>query len=286
MSSSNRRPARAGKHAGAPSNDAVHNTPGTAAIPGGSPDSAGKHAGAPSNDAVHNTPGTAAIPGGSPDSAGKHAGAPSDDTLHDNPGGRLPDHKSWYSRGYLPHLDHPGLYQSITFRLHDSLPEEVVQQWKEELHWRSDLPSDDAIVLKLRRRTAEYEDASHGACWLRDERIAKLVEHTLLFFDGQRYRLVAWCIMPNHVHVFIETYSGYALDKILHSWKSFTAQRANELLARAGPFWARDYYDRYIRDEQHFMRIVAYIEENPVKAGFVKSAEEWKFGSAARKAQT
>jgi REP element-mobilizing transposase RayT len=257
MSSSNRRPARAGKHAGAPS-----------------------------NDAVHNTPGTAAIPGGSPDSAGKHAGAPSDDTLHDNPGGRLPDHKSWYSRGYLPHLDHPGLYQSITFRLHDSLPEEVVQQWKEELHWRSDLPSDDAIVLKLRRRTAEYEDASHGACWLRDERIAKLVEHTLLFFDGQRYRLVAWCIMPNHVHVFIETYSGYALDKILHSWKSFTAQRANELLARAGPFWARDYYDRYIRDEQHFMRIVAYIEENPVKAGFVKSAEEWKFGSAARKAQT
>src|SRR5262249_35029177 len=157
--------------------------------------------------------------------------------------------KGWYSRGYLPHLDQPGLYQFITFRLHDSVPEQVITQWKDDLLWRHDLPKTAPAVVKLRQRIAEYEDAGHGACWLRDEQVATLVENALLHFDSQRYCLAAWCIMPNHVHVLIETLPGYPLDKVLHSWKSFTAQKANKLLARNGPFWARDYYDRYIRDE-------------------------------------
>jgi REP element-mobilizing transposase RayT len=208
---------------------------------------ASKDAGAPGN-----APGNAAIPGGT----------------------------RWYSRGYLPHLDQSGLYQSITFRLHDSVPEQVIQQWKEELHWRADLPADAAPVIALRRRIVLYEDAGHGVCWLRDKRIATLVQNTLLHFDGQRYRLIAWCIMPNHVHVLIEMFPNHPLDEVLHSWKSFTAQKANRLLARNGPFWARDYYDRYIRDDAHFAQTVTYIEQNPVKAGFIKSAEAWKFSSA------
>ena len=179
---------------------------------------ASKDAGAPSENA--------AIPGGTP---GGNAAIP---------GGTNDDPKGWYSRGYLPHLDQPGLYQSMTFRLHDSVPEQVIQRWKEELHWREDLPSHAPAVATLRQRIIEYEDAGHGACWLRDERIASLVENALLNFDGQRYRLIAWCIMPNHVHVLIETCSGYPLEKVLHSWKSFTAQMANKLLARNGPFWA------------------------------------------------
>ena len=193
----------------------------------------------------------------------------------------LSEGKGWYSRGYLPHFDRPGLYQSITFRLHDAVPAHVIERWKEELRWRENLPGDHPTVVALRRRIARYEDAGHGACWLRDPRIATVVQQALLYFDGQRYQLIAWCVMSNHVHVLIETWAGYPLDKVLHSWKSFTAQEANKLLKRTGAFWGREYYDRFMRDERHFAQTVTYIEQNPVKAGLVKSAEEWPFSSAA-----
>lgn len=192
--------------------------------------------------------------------------------------------KGWYSRGYLPHLDVPGLFQTVTFRLHDSVPAQVIQGWKKELRWRADLPSDDPIVVKLRNRIARYEDAGHGACWLRDERIAALVENALFHFDGQRYRLLAWCVMPNHVHVLIETFPGHPLYNVVHSWKSFTSLAGNQLLGRHGTFWARDYYDRYIRNDEHMAQAIHYIEQNPVKAGLVQTAEAWRFSSASKKA--
>lgn len=197
------------------------------------------------------------------------------------PDGESGGGKGWYSRGYLPHLDQPGLYQSINFRLHDAVPASVIEQWKEELQWREHLPGDDPMVVKLRQRIIQYEDAGHGACWLRDPRVAALVQQALLYFDGQRYQLMAWCVMPNHVHVLIETWAGYPLDKVLHAWKSFTAQEANKLLHRSGAFWSREYYDRFMRDERHFAQTVAYIEQNPVKAGLVKAAEDWPYSSAA-----
>lgn len=217
-------------------------------------------------------PGTVDIPGSADIPVGSSAEAPVGP-------------RDWYSRGYLPHLDSPGLLQSINFRLHDALPHHVVERWKQELHWGEALAQDDRIAVVLRQRIASYEDAGYGACWLRDERIASLVENALLHFDGQRYRLIAWCIMPNHVHVLIETWPGYRLDKVLHSWKSFTAQKANKLLGRSGAFWAREYYDRFIRNERHLTQAVGYIEQNPVKAELAQSAELWRFGSAARAAR-
>lgn len=106
--------------------------------------------------------------------------------------------------------------------------------------------------------------------------MATLVENSLLHFDGDRYRLLAWCIMPNHVHVLIETitinglpgsagipagktsqHSPHSLSKIIHSWKSFTATEANRILGRTGPFWFREYHDRYIRDEKHLANVLS-----------------------------
>jgi len=141
--------------------------------------------------------------------------------------------KGWYSRGYLPHFDQPGLYQSINFRLHDSMPAHVIQRWKEELRWRENLPGDHPAVVTLRQRIVQYEDAGHGACWLRDDRIAAVAQTTLLYFDGQHYRLIAWCIMPNHAHVLIETWPGYPLDKVLQParcWRSLGTR----------PSWSHD----------------------------------------------
>ena len=177
--------------------------------------------------------------------------------------------KGWYSRGYIPHFDAPGVVQAITFRLWDSLPVDVAQKLVEE-----------ADNVQKRIRAEEYLNAGYGACYLRDPRIARLVEEALFHFDGKRYRLIAWVVMPNHVHVMIEIFVGWSLDKILHSWKSYTATEANKILQRKGKFWFREYFDRYIRDERHFVNAVRYIHENSVQAGLVDKAEDWEFSSA------
>jgi REP element-mobilizing transposase RayT len=185
-----------------------------------------------------------------------------------------PSHKEWYSRGYIPHFDHPGLIQGITFRLADSLPLHVRKSMAEELK--------NADNSAQRARFETYLNAGYGACYLRDPRIASLVENALLHFDGARYRLIAWVIMPNHVHVLIETFEGYPLGNILHSWKSYTAKEANRILGRTGQFWFREYFDRYIRDERHLGRAIWYIHNNPVKAGLADRPEDWPFSSASR----
>jgi REP element-mobilizing transposase RayT len=171
------------------------------------------------------------------------------------------------------------MLQGITIRLQDSLPAKVLARWRQEL---ASLP-DSKFKVQLDRRVAAYLDAGHGACWLRDERIARLVEAVLLHFDGQRYRLLAWCVMPNHVHALIDTFLGHTLADILHSWKSYSASEANKILNRTGSFWFREYHDRYIRNAEHFVNAIRYIEENPVAAGLVRQAKDWPFGSARLK---
>src|SRR5882724_2036221 len=167
-------------------------------------------------------------------------------------------HRGWHSRGYLPHWDHPGMIQSINFRLADSLPMSVIAKMEFELS----LQPKGKGEVELRRRIEEYLDAGHGDCWLRQPTVARVVQNALLHFDEERYRLLAWCIMPNHVHVLIETRAQFPLASVLHSWKSFTGHEANKLLRLQGEFWQREYLDRFVRNAEHYERVVAYIEEN------------------------
>ncbi len=88
--------------------------------------------------------------------------------------------------------------------------------------------------------------------------------------------------MPNHVHVLVEILGSWRLRDVLHSWKSFTSKEAGKLLGPCGRFWQADYFDRYIRDAEHYSRTVGYIRQNPVKAGLAPMAEAWHFSSAAR----
>ena len=186
----------------------------------------------------------------------------------------------WYSRGYLPHFDCPEIYQSITYRLNDSLPQHVLDELQIEL---GDLEEVEDIDLdaEKRKRIEEYLDAGYGSCSLADPRVAKEVEDTFLKFDGERYALIEWVVMPNHVHLLIETFQGHTLKNVLHSWRSYTANKANQILGRSGRFWARGKFDRFIRDEAHYDAVVEYIRMNPVKAGLVAAAEDWRFSSAA-----
>lgn len=187
--------------------------------------------------------------------------------------------RGWYSRGYLPHFDGGEIPQAITFRLTDSFPRERLEAWYEEL---AHLPEKEA-TLERRKRIEVYLDKGFGQCWLREPRIANLVQTALLYFDGDRYHLHAWVFMPNHVHALLTPCASWGLSEILHSWKSYTTHQANRLLARQGKFWQEESFDRYIRDEQHFAAAVEYIEANPVKAGLCARSEEWQFGSATRR---
>ncbi len=195
----------------------------------------------------------------------------------------LPQHlqknEEWHSRGYLPHRDAPGLVQSITFRLADSLPQTVLGRLTEEL---ASLP-EERRQNEREQRIRDWLDQGHGACYLAEERIATMVEGALLHFDGERYHLLAWCVMPNHVHVLIETMPEHPLAQVVHSWKSFMANQANKNLNHSGEFWQREYYDRYMRDARHLEQTIEYIEQNPVKAELVKNAMDWRYSSAQRK---
>ena len=179
-----------------------------------------------------------------------------------------------HSRGYLPHFDVYETTQFVTFRLADSMPQDLLAQWKKELE------SGSITDVDLRKRIEHYLDSGYGSCALRDHRIASLLRETLLKWNGERYELLAWVIMPNHVHILIRLLGRNLLSEIMHSIKSYTAHRSNNILGRTGRFWSVESFDRYIRNADHFCNTVKYIEENPVKAGLCREAADWEFSSA------
>jgi REP element-mobilizing transposase RayT len=184
---------------------------------------------------------------------------------------------------YLPHWTRQGSIYAVNFRLADSLPQSVIRAWDFERRdivkraqqmSRSLTPVEEMRLDELFSEKVErYLDAGTGQCWMNRDEIAAVVADALLHFEGARYRLAAWCVMPNHVHTVVEPLPGYELPNIVHSWKSFTANQANRLLGRTGPFWQPEPYDHLIRDEEDFDRQVKYVLSNPVRAGL----ENWKW---------
>lgn len=192
---------------------------------------------------------------------------------------------SWYSRGYFPHFDGEGVTQHVCFHLFDSLPQSLLPLWREKLqstHVSGGLETTEAS-REWRRRIHDTLDDGYGSCFLRDTRVAKIVEDALLRFDGDRYTLHAWCVMPNHAHTLFTPLGEFRMSKVVRSWKSFTAPECNKVLKRTGKFWEREPFDRYIRSQRHFQNTVAYIEGNPVKAGLCKYPEDWRWGSARQR---
>jgi REP element-mobilizing transposase RayT len=183
-------------------------------------------------------------------------------------------HRAWHHRGYLPHFDAGAVVQMITFRLADSLPRDIYEKINARDH-------DDA---EKRRQLEETIDSGRGSCLLRDPEIASIVECSLRNYDGEQYCLICWVIMPNHVHLVIEQIDGFALSDVIRGWKSFSAKQINKLRKTSGSVWAPDYFDRFIRDRNHFSDAITYTEYNPVKAGLASRPEEWPHSSAAKNA--
>lgn len=200
----------------------------------------------------------------------------------------------WHERGYLPHCDFPNLIQFVTFRLEDSLPASRQSEWEHLLKIED--------VRERRTKLEEYLDRGVGDCCLRDVRIARITEEALLHFHGVRYELLAWCVMPNHVHVLVDV-RMMPLWKIIQNWKVRVAREAGKTLrlerraparhvramgsmaepswcSALRPFWQREYWDTFTRSEEQKRKAIRYIENNPVKVKLCKVPENWKFGSA------
>ncbi len=195
----------------------------------------------------------------------------------------------WHSRGYLPHFEDAEKTQHVTFHLADSLPKAVTENLEAELN-RLPPEKQDA---ERRQRIQAWIDAGHGSCVLREAEIAAMAQNSLLIFDGQRYSILAWVIMPNHIHVLFQPLQGWTVAKIVASWKKFTARKISDYRKTTpgntspgnanlpiGAVWHREYWDRYIRNEQHLQNAIEYIHQNPVKAGLVARAEAWPWSSA------
>jgi REP element-mobilizing transposase RayT len=181
------------------------------------------------------------------------------------------------TRGRLPHWEASNAIYFLTFRLADSLPQRVLKQIELE---REDIVRTARVMKRalsvqekvrltnlIGEKIESHLDAGAGACFLASPVVAETIVQALQHFEGDRYRLFAWCVMPNHVHVVFQPLAQYKVDGIVHAWKSYTAKEANRLLRRSGVFWQREYYDHLVRNESDFHRAVRYVVDNPSKAG-------------------
>jgi REP element-mobilizing transposase RayT len=168
------------------------------------------------------------------------------------------------SRGYLPHWESDGGIYFVTFRLADSLPQSVIREIRRDKHLK---PEEQG---RLAKELEDFLDQGAGACVLKQPRMADIVASALRKFDGVRYWMLAWCVMPNHVHVVFQPSEQHGLAKILHTWKSFTSVEINRQLSRSGPLWQKEYYDHLIRDATQLKRAIRYTVENPARAGIRK----------------
>ena len=212
------------------------------------------------------------------------------------------------TRRHLPHWYVPGAPHFVTFRLAGTLPHAVLEELKQrkETLLRRKPPAGmsaghyrERVHKQLFAVYDKYLGQDRETVWLSDPRLAALVRSSLYHLHGQKYYLLAYTIMPNHVHVLFQPLDTTApapglqqqelgecedslgpLSSIMHSLKSYTAHKANQLLGRHGEFWQHESYDHWVRDEDELERIVRYIDANAVAAHLVTRPQDWYFCSA------
>lgn len=177
------------------------------------------------------------------------------------------------TRQFLPHWEQPGCTYFITWRMADSLPKPVLNKWRAELDlWLKFNPKPwDAITQREYAKRFEgerqkYLDAGYGACVLRDVTLRNIVAECLHHFDGQRYDLGDYIVMPNHVHVLVTPREEWKVLRIAHTWKSFSAHRILKQTGGRKPFWLQESFDHVVRSQRQLEHYRTYIRENPVKA--------------------
>jgi REP element-mobilizing transposase RayT len=205
----------------------------------------------------------------------------------------------------------------VTYRLNGSLPVEVIKRLKEErekeLKIIAGYDNPEVRKEKYKNYQSRYfgkfdtllDNAGYGPTWLKEDKVAQIVNDAMHYYDKNVYDLICYTIMSNHIHqVFTPIVSGnvtrseasgnkvagvkgneaneanasfYIVSKILQDLKSKTALKCNNILKRTGTFWQHESYDHVVRDHKELMRIVNYVLNNPVKAGLSEKWEDWKW---------
>ena len=218
----------------------------------------------------------------------------------------MDDKFSYYQR-HLPHYQSLNNIFFITFRLANSLPLDVIIKLKNE---RDSLIKNLGVTEKSPERKEKYyqnqkiyfakfdsflDNNVSGPKWLTEENVAKVVKESFHYRDQMDYNLIAYTIIPNHVHLVIEPLdkkivldnkvkvvgrrvsSPYVVTGILENLKWYTAIKCNKVLRRKGQFWQHESYDHVVRNSEELRKIVRYVLLNPVKAGLVENFEKWKW---------
>ncbi len=196
-------------------------------------------------------------------------------------------------RGYLPHWECESATYFVTFRLAGSLPQSLLEQFRFE---RSNIIAtaaqmDRPLSVSERRqldrlfstKIERYLDAGAGECMLRRPEIADIVAACLENRNDVDYRLFAWCVMPNHVHLVTQVFPHTSLAKAVQAWKSVSSHRINRALSSRGAVWGREYFDHLVRSDEELERTIRYVARNPLKAGLRRWKWVWECGRGARR---
>ena len=212
-----------------------------------------------------------------------------------------------FRRRHLPHIDVEDKPYFVTACLEGSLSAlglSKIHNYQVELE---DRPRPANLSLeqwehqkqKLRFKFMDkLLDGSSPVRHFEDDRLAQVVQDAFHHFANVRYHLLAYVVMPSHHHwLFLprpewieqsnkfKSSSGHSCKQsprevICHSIQSFTANACNKILGTSGSFWQGETFDHFARDEAEVIRIINYIESNPVVAGLVANPEDWKWSSA------
>ncbi len=192
----------------------------------------------------------------------------------------------WFVHEHIrPHWSRAGAVVFITFRTHDSIPRGVLKRWEREKHdwlgrrgydvtkhWSVVLPTvaekDRAEFRKhFGRCREEFLDTCQGRCLLRRPELARIVADSLLHFDGQRYRMGDFVVMPNHAHLLAAFGTADAMAAQCDSWLHYTASKINKAIGEKGKFWQQEPFDHLVRSLEQYEYLRRYIAANPQKAG-------------------
>jgi putative transposase len=203
--------------------------------------------------------------------------------------------KIYYRRNLL-HIIPNNAQFFVTFTLDGALPGHVIKRLldeKEERIRRAELTGESKYFIE-KIYFAKYDNLlanpNNKIKWLEKDELAKIVADKLNEFDGNKYELICYCIMPNHVHLLIDTMNytpetidnkgttnEYYLTDVLRLIKGSTSRKCNIFLEKNGKFWQAESYDHFVRDRNELQRIISYILQNPVKANLCNNWYDWKW---------
>ena len=179
-------------------------------------------------------------------------------------------------RRNLPHWHQDRSIQFVTFHLADSLPASArkeLQCVKDRFIEVNPEPWSETIRAQFNSMFPsfinDYLDAGYGSCCLKRKECATIMSNTIDYFDGERYMIHSYVIMPNHVHILVELNGSHSLSSICKSWKNYSALHINRLLGQSGKLWHHESWDRLIRNERHYENVVNYIEKNIRQGGLI-----------------